>query len=799
MVNIVLRVGLALTVFAFSFVTIINAQIQMGTVQGTISDETGAVMGDVPVTLENLLSGFRRTGPSNAAGEFSFHNVPFNFYVIRAERDGFQSFSTMLYLRSNVPLRVPIELKIMSLSEDITVMPSPELIAKDSSSAHIMVDAGALERAPGAAPSRGLSSLLTTLPGWTSDDNGLLHVRGADDEILYVLDGIPFTDRVDPQFSCPLNTEMIGSLEVITGNIPAEYGHRLGAVVAIQPKSGIDLPLFGSVQFGAGNFNNNEITVQAGGKLHDKLGFYMASSASQSHRFLDPVDWRNFNNIGAGGQLSLRLDWHPTDRDILLFHVWNGGSNFRVPNDDEQQRKQNRQRVRLRNDAQTMNWQHTWSAQTVTNLAIYHHSFTGRLLPTPRDTPFLVEQDRTHGRQGLQVHMSQQRRSHTLKVGVEGIRTTPREFFTFAVTDDDDAEELGFTRYARSFRRGNPFVYRGNRTFGQGSLYLQDSFSPYKNITLSGGLRYDYVHQIVSSQQWSPRIGGVYYIPWSKTALRASFNRLFQPPPVENHLVSSSPQARLLSPLAPSGGGYTAIRPERVSAYEVGFSQDFHGWFKLDGNLFWRRFRNFDDPNVFFATTIVFPNSVARGAAHGLDIRLDVPERHGFSGYFSYVNQNIYQIGPINGGLFLTTDLLRFGPGVKFIPDHDQRNSGSLGVTYRHRRSGAWATFSGHHESGTPLEFDEKEIPDRIRDLRRQGLQLTDVIRLASLRMRPRTILNLSTGTELLRQDRLSIGLQFDIQNLTNRLFAYNFGNPFSGTHFGYPRLYSGRLKFTFH
>ena len=40
--------------------------------------------------------------------------------------------------------------------------------------------------------------------------------------------------------------------------------------------------------------------------------------------------------------------------------------------------------------------------------------------------------------------------------------------------------------------------------------------------------------------------------------------------------------------------------------------------------------------------------------------------------------------------------------------------------------------------------------------------------------------------------------LQLDIRNLTNEAFAYNFANPFSGRHFGHPRLVSGRLRLTF-
>jgi hypothetical protein len=39
---------------------------------------------------------------------------------------------------------------------------------------------------------------------------------------------------------------------------------------------------------------------------------------------------------------------------------------------------------------------------------------------------------------------------------------------------------------------------------------------------------------------------------------------------------------------------------------------------------------------------------------------------------------------------------------------------------------------------------------------------------------------------------------QFDLQNIANRKFVYNFGNPFSGTHFGYPRSWGGRIKLIF-
>lgn len=65
-------------------------------------------------------------------------------------------------------------------------------------------------------------------------------------------------------------------------------------------------------------------------------------------------------------------------------------------------------------------------------------------------------------------------------------------------------------------------------------------------------------------------------------------------------------------------------------------------------------------------------------------------------------------------------------------------------------------------------------------------------------RVRPWTTLDFSTGADFFADERVTIRLQFDIQNLTDHRFAYDFGNPFEGTHFGHPRMYSGRIKFTF-
>jgi outer membrane receptor protein involved in Fe transport len=777
----------------FHLSSVAQAQIQIGMVRGTVTDPAGAVVAGAAVRLDHPLAGYRQATITDEQGAFVFHNVPFEAYTLRVEAAQFQAAARNVSVRSNLPVTVEIRLSLAEARETVTIAARQSLIEADSTSTEVDLDESFIRRAPGATRSRQLPQLIATTPGWTTQNNGLLHIRGVDDGILYVVDGIPTIDRLDAVSASNFDTDMIRSANVITGNLPAEFGGRSGAVIVIQPKSGIALPLMGSLEAAVGQFRGREAVATLGGKLDKRFGFFLASSASRSDRFLDPVDLGNFNNRGGTFKFNARGDWHPTAKDIVLFNLSANGTDFRVPNRREQELARQRQRQELRDNSQSFSWQRIWSPVTVSNFALFHRAYEATLFGSAFDTPISAAQDRRHTRLGALASVTHLYRGHTFKAGLEAMRVAPREFFTFAITDEEEAEEQEISEAALVFTPANPFVFRDRKVRGQVSWYVQDQFSPRAHLTVTAGLRYDHSSLPVSDQQFSPRLGVVYYLAATKTALRASFNRLYMPPQVENLLLADSAQARQLSPFAAEpGGGGASIRPEKTSAYEAGLTQDVGGWFKLDTAFWWRTFRNFDDPNVFFNTTIIFPNSVAKGFARGVDVRLDLPSRRGWSGYLSYANQRILQTGPINGGLFLTDEVIEIGPGTRFIPDHDERNVGAFGVTYYHQRTGLWAAFSGRHESGVPLEVEE----ERLEDLRAMpGAELVDFAR---ERVRPWTVFHLSLGVELFRDERVAVSAQMDWQNLANRRFAYNFGSPFEGTHFGYPRLWSGRVKFEF-
>jgi hypothetical protein len=151
------------------------------------------------------------------------------------------------------------------------------------------------------------------------------------------------------------------------------------------------------------------------------------------------------------------------------------------------------------------------------------------------------------------------------------------------------------------------------------------------------------------------------------------------------------------------------------------------------------------------------------------------------------------QTGPINGGLFLTDEFIEIGPGTEFIPDQDQRNTGSFALNYQHRRSRLLVSLSGRHESGVPLEVEEERLDEL------KAAPGSELVNFDRGRVKPRTTFGFACGLTLLSRDRVAGSVRFNIENLFDRPFAYNFGNPFEGTHFGFPRRWSGTVAFSFH
>ncbi len=188
------------------------------------------------------------------------------------------------------------------------------------------------------------------------------------------------------------------------------------------------------------------------------------------------------------------------------------------------------------------------------------------------------------------------------------------------MTNPRQAEDAGFSDAVIDFDDDDPFEFADRRTPSLFSLFVQDEWQAGSRVTLSGGLRFDRSTMLLTRYQLSPRLGAAFRLG-SDTVARASVSRFFQPPQPENLLLSSSEEARVLSPFAEEGEeGGAEVEPERQWAFEAGLEHWIGRRVRLDIAGWHRAVTEAADPNVFAGTTIIFPNAVADGRASGVDL-----------------------------------------------------------------------------------------------------------------------------------------------------------------------------------
>ena len=218
--------------------------------------------------------------------------------------------------------------------------------------------------------------------------NALVHVRGVEDGLLYVVDGVPVTERYDLLHASAFDLDAVDAITVITGNLPAEFGGRSGAVVSVDQSSG--RPASGYARIGGGSLSSVDASAGVGFRL-GTLHLSGSAAASSSDRFLDPVDEGNFNNHGERVVGGLHGLWRASHSSRITFGAFGARTRLDVPNDAEQQQAGQRQVQALDDENFSLAWQQTASPRIVTDVAAYHRRYTSQLAggdgtcPSPRD------------------------------------------------------------------------------------------------------------------------------------------------------------------------------------------------------------------------------------------------------------------------------------------------------------------------------------------------------------------------------------------------------------------------------
>jgi hypothetical protein len=346
------------------------AQAVTGTILGTVTDDSGAILPGATVTITHTDTGLVRTVVSDGAGEFTAPSLPTGTYQLHAELQGFKAV-TIPDIRLGVDqrLRFGVKLEVGAVSETITVVGSSPLVQTSSSELGTTVDEEQIKQLP--LNGRNFVSLTRTVPGVVRgipganiDGAGSLAWRASASfsangqrprDNNYILDGVDNNETWLQTVVIFPAVDALDEFKLQTSTYSAEFGRSLGGVVNLQIKSGSN-NLRGSVyeflrhdKFDANNFFNNRAQRpkppfeqhQFGGTLGGPVlksktfffGSYQGYRVSQGQTFLSTVPSErmrqgDFSEINraifdpltgqafAGNQIPLSR-WDPAARNII--------------------------------------------------------------------------------------------------------------------------------------------------------------------------------------------------------------------------------------------------------------------------------------------------------------------------------------------------------------------------------------------------------------------------------------------------------------------------------------------------
>jgi hypothetical protein len=727
-----------------------------GTIYGTVTDPTGAIVPGAAISIENPVSGLSRQTQTDSAGHYQFTNLPLNPYHVKISATGFAAVAQDVEVRSFVPVTLATSLQVGATSTEV-IVESGDLIESDSTM-HTDVDRGLFDKLPLESQSSSLSSLVTLAsPGIAADSNGLFHGLGDHASNSFSIDGQPITDQQSKVFSNQIPSNSVQSLEVIDGAPPAEYGGKTSVVIEVTTRSGQgDTTPTGSVSASYGTFGSatGSIDLSYGGK---SWGNFIEVDGLNTGRFLDPPEFAVFHDKGNEINVFDRVDRQISAADSVHLNLGLSRSWFQTPNSYDNLGVVNvtsggtsanpvfgtvgntdqRSKIVTFNIAPT--YTRTVGANSVFNFAGFVRRDSYDYYPSGNRFADLgpiqnesISQQRSLTNAGLRSDFSYVSGRNNIKVGAVYQQTFLRENDLLGLVNstlnspcvDTSGNPLpGFISPSQCTgagdvsndpsvggtfnsallpfdltRGGSDYDFNGHTDVKEIALYAEDQVKA-GNWNLNLGMRGDLYNGLAIARQAQPRVGVAYTVKQTSTVLRVSYARTLETPFNENLVLSSQGcGSAVLSPLlACTPGVSTTLEPGFRNEVHAGLQQAFGKNFVFSGDYIWKYTHNAFDFSVLGNTPITFPIDWHNSKIPGFALRADVPNFHNISAFVVMSSVAARFFPPQVAGAGATVGQ----SGFPFRIDHDEKFNETTHAQYSFSNKHApWAGINWRYDSG---------------------------------------------------------------------------------------------------
>jgi outer membrane receptor protein involved in Fe transport len=225
------------------------SQAVYGSIFGTVTDNTGAVVPNATITVTDIAKGVSVTTQTNASGQYTMQHLIPDTYQVQVEVTGFQKATVDgIIVYADTSPKVDVQLTVGTVSQTVNVTSEAPLLQTERTDVATILNDRAVENLPNLNRNFTAFELLTsgtTYIGWNVGEaqnpqrsqqievNGQLPFATG-----YELDG---TDNQDPVIGIAVinpNLDAVSEMKVTSQNYDAEFGKAVAGLVTAQTKSG---------------------------------------------------------------------------------------------------------------------------------------------------------------------------------------------------------------------------------------------------------------------------------------------------------------------------------------------------------------------------------------------------------------------------------------------------------------------------------------------------------------------------------------------------------------------------------
>jgi hypothetical protein len=250
--NITLTLTSLLLAAVFSsFVALTAVAQSTATLQGTVTDQSGAIVANAKVTVRNQATGVERTVQTDSDGNYQVAALPVGVYRVDVQAGGFghQVASNVIVEVSRIVVQ-NFQLKVGDVTQEVNVTADSQTIETATVTVGQVINQKTVQEIP--LNGRHFVDLGLLIPGSvTPPQNGFLtaplrgqgsfafNTAGArEDTVNFMINGINLNDMSQNQITFQPSINTVQEFKVDNSTYSAEYGRNSGAIVNIATRSG---------------------------------------------------------------------------------------------------------------------------------------------------------------------------------------------------------------------------------------------------------------------------------------------------------------------------------------------------------------------------------------------------------------------------------------------------------------------------------------------------------------------------------------------------------------------------------